>query len=151
MHKRIPVKNHYQEIRLTAKRSLIAMGVIAILVSLLIIRLAWLQLYKHDVYSTLSTNNWLDLVPIEPTRGLIYDRNGILLAENTPVFSLDVVPYEVRKLDDVLKELGQLITLDDDELSQFHKQVKQHRRFDEIPLKLKLTEEEVMRFAENQH
>ncbi len=105
MRKRIPVKNHFQEIRLTATRSVIAMCVIAIMVSMLIFRLAWLQLYKHDMYATLSTNNWLDLVPIEPTRGLIYDRNGVLLAENSPVFSLDVIPNEVHDLNECSKTL----------------------------------------------
>ena len=102
MRKRIPVKNHYQEIQLTASRSLIAMLVIAILVVLLIIRLGWLQLHKNDMYTTLATNNWLDLVPTEPTRGLIYDRNGILLAENSPIFSLDIVPFETQNMNATL-------------------------------------------------
>lgn len=151
MRKRIPVKNHYLEIQLTASRSLIAMIVIAILVCLLIARLAWLQLHKNDLYSTLATNNWLDLVPKEPTRGLIYDRNGMLLAENTPVFTLDIVPYETKNLSKTLKELTSVVSLTDEELSQFQKQLKQHRRFEEIPLKLKLSEEDLARFAENQH
>jgi penicillin-binding protein 2 len=151
MYKRIPVKNHYQEIQLTASRSLLAMIVIALLILLLIIRLAWLQLYKQNVYATLATNNWMDLVPAEPTRGLIYDRNGVLLAENIPVFSLDIIPYEVKNLDTVLADIGKIIELNDNDLSQFKKQLKQHRRFDEIPLKLRMSEEEVMRFAENQH
>ncbi len=151
MQKRIPVKNHYQEIQLTASRSLLAMLVIGLLISLLFARLAWLQLYKHDVYTTLATNNWLDLVPAEPTRGLIYDRHGILLAENIPVFSLDVTPFEVRNLDKTLENLAKIIELSDNDITQFRKQLKQHRRFDEIPLKLRLSEEEVMRFAENQH
>lgn len=151
MHKRIPIKNHHQEIQLTASRSLIAMIVIAILVILLITRLIWLQLYKHDVYTTLATNNWLDLVPAEPTRGLIYDRNGVLLAENIPVFSLDVIPYEVKNMTSTLEQLGKIISLSDNDVVQFQKQIKQHRRFDEIPLKLRLSEEEVARFAENQH
>lgn len=151
MRKRIAVKNHFQEIQLTANRSIIAMIVIAILVALLVLRLAWLQIYKNDVYTTLSTNNWMDLVPLEPTRGLIYDRNGVLLAENIPVFSLEVTPYEVKHLDNVLADLGKVIALSDNDLLQFRKQLKQHRRFDQIPLKVRLSEEEVMRFTENQH
>lgn len=151
MRKRIPVKNHHQEIQLTASRSLLAMLVIAIMVFLLIARLAWLQLHKNEMYNTLATHNWLDLVPKEPTRGLIYDRNGVLLAENTPVFTLDVVPYEAKNIKETLKELGKVISLSEEELSQFQKQLKQHRRFEEISLKLKLTEEDLARFAENQH
>lgn len=151
MHRRIPIKNHHEEIQLTARRSLLASLVIGVFVMLLIARLAYLQLYKHDVYITLATKNRMDLVPTEPTRGLIYDRNGILLAENIPVYSLDVIPYEVKDMQQTLSEVGKIVTLSDNDLSQFNKQLKQHRRFDEIPLKLKLTEEEVGKFAENQH
>lgn len=151
MRRRIPVKNHYQEIQLTASRSLIAMLVIAILVILLIIRLGWLQLHKNDMYTTLATNNWLDLVPTEPTRGLIYDRNGILLAENSPIFSLDIIPFETQNMNATLNEIRKIISLSDNDIAQFRKLLKQHRRFEQIPLKLRLTEEEVGRFAENQY
>lgn len=151
MRNRIPVKNHYQEIQLTASRSVIAMMVIVLLIVLLITRLCWLQLYKKELYTTLATNNWLDLVPIEPTRGLIYDRNGVMLAENSPVFSLDITPYETPDLNKTLTEISKVITLSDNDLHQFQRQLKQHRRFEEIPLKVKLSEEEVARFAENQY
>lgn len=151
MHKRIPIKNHHQEIQLITQRSIIGLIIICILVVLLIARLAYLQIYKHDVYSTLSTNNWLDLVPVEPTRGLIYDRNGVMLAENVPVFSLDVIPYEVKNMQKTLTDLRKIINLSDDDINQFQRQLKQHRRFDEIPLKLRLSEEEVARFSENQY
>ena len=115
MRKRIPVKNHYQEIQLTASRSLIAIFVIALLVLLLIARLCWLQLYKKEMYTTLATNNWLDLVPTEPTRGLIYDRNGKLLAENIPVFSLDITPFETRNIKATLDGISKIITLSDND------------------------------------
>lgn len=151
MRQRIPVKNHYQEVQLTTRRSLVAMLVIATLVLLLIARLCWLQVYKKDMYTTLATNNWLDLVPIEPTRGLIYDRNGKLLAENIPVFNLEIVPYEARNLKETLEGISKIIFLSENDLQQFQKQLRQHRRFEEIPLKIRLTEEEFGRFAENQH
>lgn len=151
MRKHIPVKNHHREIQLTANRLLVAILVIAALVGLLVARLIFLQIYKHDLYSTLSNNNWMDLVPLEPTRGLIYDRSGTLLADNVPVFTLEVTPYEIKQMDAVLADLGKTIALTDNDLQQFRKQLKQHRRFDQIPLKVKLTEDEVMRFTENQH
>ena len=149
--KRIPIKNHYREIQLLTRRALLASLVMFILLLGLVSRLVYLQIIKHDMYTTLATNNWLDLVPIEPTRGLIYDRNGVLLAENIPVFSLDVIPYEVKNMKATLAGLQDIIDLSDDDLAQFQKQLHQHRRFDEIPLKLKLSEEEVARFAENQY
>ena len=148
---RIPIKNHHREIQLTARRIMFAVVVICLLIFFLVVRLAYLQIYKHDVYITLSTKNWLDLVPVEPTRGLIYDRNGALLAENVPVFSLDIIPIQVTDLKNTLAALGKIVSLSDNDISQFQKQLKQHRRFEEIPLKLRLTEEEVAQFAENQH
>lgn len=133
------------------QRSMIAFVGICLLVLCLVARLAYLQIYKQDLYTTMATQNWLDLVPIEPTRGLIYDRNGVLLAENIPVFSLDLIPVKVNNLNNTLNELRKIIEISDNDIAQYKKQVKQHRRFDEIPLKLRLTEIEVARFAENQH
>lgn len=151
MQKRIPIKNHHQEIQLIAQRSMLALIFICLLIIILILRLAYLQIYKQDVYVTQSTKNWLDLVPIEPTRGLIYDRDGILLAENIPVFSLDILPYQVPDLPKTLAAVKKIVNLNDNDIHQFHRQLKQHRRFDEIPLKLRLSEEEVAHFTENQY
>jgi penicillin-binding protein 2 len=151
MAKRIPIKNYIEEVQLISRRSIVALVVMVFFVSLLIMRLAYLQLDKHDLYTTLSKKNWLDLVPVEPTRGLIYDRNGNLLAENTPVFSLDVIPYKVENFPQTLSEIAKIIPLSDIEVAQFQKQLKQHRLFDEIPLKMRLADDEVARFVENQY
>lgn len=151
MSKRIPIKNHLQEIRLINQRSLVALIVMVILVVLLVLRLGFLQLAKHDLYTTLSKKNWLDLVPIEPTRGLIYDRHGVLLAENLPVFSLDVIPYQIDNIPKMLADIAKIIPLSDTDIAQFQKELKQHREFDEIPLKYRLSENEVARFSENQY
>ncbi len=147
----IPFKNVNREVRLTARRSWIALLIILVLVSLLIGRLAYLQIYKNLLYTTLSTHNSMDVVPLEPTRGLIYDRNGILLADNIPVFSLDVVPNKTQHLSKEIAEVGKVINLSESDLGLFKKQLKQRRRFEEIPLKLRLSEVEVSHFAENQH
>lgn len=149
MRNRTPIKNHLHEIQLVTQRSITALIGMGILITLLIIRLGYLQIIQLDLYSTLSKRNSLDLMPLEPTRGLIYDRNGVLLAENIPVFSLDVIPYKVQNLNKTLAELGKIIPLSDTDIAQFQKQLKQHRRFDEILLKLRLSEEDTARFAEN--
>ena len=151
MRKRIPIKNHQLEILLVTRRSLFAFFIILCLIIGLICRLAYLQITKEDMYATLSANNSLDLVPIEPTRGLIFDRHGVMLAENVPVFSLDIIPNDVQNLDSTIAALSKLIAVSEDDIAQFRRQLKQHRRFDEIPLKLKLTEQEVARFTENQY
>jgi penicillin-binding protein 2 len=149
MYKQTPIKNHLQEIQLVTQRSITALIGMVIMVLLLIIRLAYLQLSEHTLYTTLSQKNSLDLIPAEPTRGLIYDRNGILLAENIPVFSLDVIPYKAGNLPKTLSEIAKIIPLNDTDIMQFQKQLKQHRRFDEIPLKMRLSEAEVAKFSEH--
>jgi penicillin-binding protein 2 len=151
MRKRIAIKNHLEEIRLISQRSITALVFMVVLVLILLLRLGYLQLSEHDLYTTLSKKNWLDLVPLEPTRGLIYDRQGVLLAENIPVFGLDVIPYQIPNFPKMLAEISKVIELSDTEIAQFQKQLKQHRRFDEIPLKLRLSETEVARFYENQY
>ncbi len=151
MQKRIAIKNHLQEIRLTTQRSVAMLIIMLILIALLIARLGFLQCIKHDLYTTLSKKNWLDLIPTEPTRGLIFDRNGLLLAENIPVFSLDIIPEKNKNISQVLTEIAKIIPLNDTDIAQFKKELTQHRRFDEIPLKLRLTETEVARFYENQY
>src|SRR5579863_9413214 len=127
MQRRITIKNHVQEIQLTTQRCIVAFIFMLTLIFLLIIRLAYLQISEHDIYTTLSKKNWLDIVPIEPTRGLIYDRNGVLLAENIPVFSLDVLPYKIHNIPQMLAEISKVIPLSDAEIAQFHKELKQHR------------------------
>ena len=116
-----------------------------ILVILLIVRLTYLQLINHDHFTTLSQKNWLDLVPLEPTRGLIYDRNSVLLAENIPVYGLDVIPNKITNMPKTLADIARIIPLSDDDIAQFHRELKQHRRFDEVTLKVRLSEDEVAR------
>jgi penicillin-binding protein 2 len=151
MRKRIAIKNHHQEIQLISRQSIICFILMLILIGCLITRLGYLQFAKHELYSTLSQKNSVDLVPLEPTRGLIYDRNGVLLAENIPVYSLDLFPYKINSLPKMLAAIAKIIPLTDNDIAQFQRQLKQHRRFDEVTLKLRLSESEVARFAENQY
>lgn len=145
------IKNHLEEVRLVAQRALVALIIMGVLVLLLVSRLFYLQLAKNELYTTLSKKNWLDLVPIEPARGLIFDRNGVLLADNIPVFSLDLIPYKIQNIPETLAEIAKVIPLSENEIAQFQKQLKEHRRFEEIPLKLRLSEQELAQFAENQY
>ncbi|HKJ95501.1 MAG TPA: penicillin-binding protein 2 [Gammaproteobacteria bacterium] len=114
-------------------------------------RLAWLQVIGYQHYSTLSQNNRVRLVAIPPTRGLIYDRNGVLLAENVPAHRLVITPEQVDDMDQTLKRLSKIVDLRPTDLERFHDLLRQQRRFQEIPLKLQLTEREVARLAVNRH
>lgn len=137
------IKNYKEEVRLFTKRSIVLLCGLFFLFLILILRLVYLQVIEQHLYTTLSAQNQLSLMPLVPKRGLIYDRNGVLLAENVPVFSLDVIPDRVKNIQATLQDIAKIISISDIDLEAFNKQLKTHRRFEHIPLKPKLEEVEV--------
>ncbi|MCK4869577.1 MAG: penicillin-binding protein 2 [Gammaproteobacteria bacterium] len=151
MPKRLTIKNPQQEKRLYLRRLIVASLAIFVLTIILLTRLIYLQLIKNDQYVTLSQQNQLELLPIEPNRGLIYDRNGTLVAENIPVFSLDIIPDHAKNIPETIKKLRKIINIDPNDIQQFYKLLKQHRKFEPVPLKIKLSEQEVAKFYIDQY
>jgi penicillin-binding protein 2 len=145
------IKDYIREGRLFTQRAVIAGIIVVLLLGGLVLRLAHLQITGHEHFTTLSRENRVKLVPLPPTRGLIYDRNGVILAQNLPTHSLEIIPEQVKEMDATLEELGQIIDITEDDLKRFQKLRKQRRRFDSIPIRVRLSEEEVARFAVNQH
>ncbi|PHQ79966.1 MAG: penicillin-binding protein 2 [Coxiella sp. (in: Bacteria)] len=145
------IKNHHQEARLFATRSIVVFLFILIFVAAIVSRLIYLQVVKHETYSTLSIHNLLKIIPTEASRGLIYDRNGVLLAKNVPVFSLDITPGEVKNVDATVNALGEIITLAPTDITAFKQALTRHRKYEPIPLKYKLTEDELDQFYLNQY
>jgi penicillin-binding protein 2 len=151
MPRRLRIKDQAQESRLFSQRAITALIVIILMLVAVFVRLFWLQIVNHEHFETLSRNNRVKLSPIPPTRGLIYDRNGVLLAENIPSFSLEVIPEQVDNMDTMLGRLQKIISISERDLEHFRRLLKQKRRFDSIPLRFRLNEEEVARFAVNRH
>ena len=147
----ITLKDKARESRLLRKRVLTALAVVLVLAAVLINRLVYLQVISHDHYATLSEKNRVKIVPIPPTRGLIYDRNGVVLAQNQPSFSLEVVPEAVDDMETSLQGLAEIIDIRSSDLDRFRKLLKRKRAFEGIPLRFHLSEEEVARFAVNRH
>lgn len=143
------IKNHEKEIQNYLKRAGFAFICVLLLLCILLGRLAFLQIYHYDKYANLSKNNSIRLVPITPVRGLIYDRNGILLAENIPGYSLDIIPEQVKNLKNTLERLTTLLNLTKEELTHFEKKRKQSRIFSAVPLRLKLSEDDIAKFSLN--
>jgi penicillin-binding protein 2 len=141
------IKDPHQERALFKRRVITVAVLMGMFALLLIVRLAYLQIYQHKLYTTLARQNLLNLSPSEPNRGLIYDRNGVLLAENVPVFNMVVTPSRVANLPDTLNALQKVIIITATDLQQFNRQLKLHRRFQPVLLRSRLTEEEVARFA----
>lgn len=149
--KKLTIKNYFRESHLFMRRIIFLFFITITSCAALVARLAYLQISQHDIYTTLSNQNQLSLIPIEPNRGLIYDRNGILLAVNTPVFSLDIIPDRVPHLETTIKQLQQIISITSEDLKRFKKEASQHRKFQPISIKVKLTEEEVAKFSLHQY
>jgi penicillin-binding protein 2 len=145
------LKDHLRETLLFNRRLLIAAIVGAILLLGLISRLVVLQILEHERYTTRSENNRIRVEPVAPTRGLIYDRNGVLLAQNLPSFRLELVPERITDLDATLTELRALVQLSDDDIVSFRKALKGSTAFARVPLRFRLSEEEVARVAVNRH
>ena len=145
------LKDHWLEQRAFMQRAFVAVLVAGLLLSALIWRLVDLQIVQHQYYADLSQGNRIRIEPIPPIRGLIYDRNGVLLAENVPAFQLALIPEEVPDMDETLDGLTELGLLREQDLERVESALKKHRRFDPLPLRFRLDEDEVARFAVRRH
>lgn len=151
MAPRIAIKDHIRESRLFTSRAAIAFIGIVLALLAIIGRMAYLQIIGHEHYTTLSQNNRVSLQPLAPTRGLIFDRNGVILAQNLPTYALEIVPERVADLDTTLDELADIIDISDSDIERFHERLTQKRRFQPVALRHRLSDEEVARLAVNRH
>ncbi len=145
------IKDHIRESQLFLGRTVASVVLVILMIGLLLSRLIYLQIISHDHYTTRSHDNRVKVVPLPPTRGLIYDRNGVLLAENLPSYSLEVTPEQAGDIENTIDALREVVEIRDVDLERFRRQFRQMRRFEGIPLRFRLSEEEVSRFAVNRH
>ena len=136
---------------LISMRAVGAALIVGLLTLLLVGRLVHLQIFKHQHFTTLSENNRVKIVPIAPTRGLIFDRRGEILAQNLPAYSLEVVPEAVEDLDALIAELRGIIEITGEDEEAFFAALARKRRFERVPLRLRLEDREVARFSVNRH
>lgn len=148
---RVTLKDYLRESLLFKDRAVIAGICVFLLLSLLTLRLLQLQVHDHQHFTTLSQDNRVKLQPLPPTRGLIYDRNGVILAQNLPAYSLEITPERVQDMPQLLQQLGQIVNISDNDLERFERLRKQRRRFDSVPIRVRLDEQEVARFSVNRH
>lgn len=146
---RFTIKDQQQESTLFRSRAAFAGSFVAFALGLLLLRYAWLQLLQHDTYVTLSENNRIHLEAISPPRGFIYDRKGVLLADNRPVFALVLNRQEAGDaIDDIMRRLQPVLDLSDEEVQRFRNRLRVSRRYDTVPIRSRLSEEDLARFAE---
>jgi penicillin-binding protein 2 len=140
------------EQKLFRSRAIFMAAFIFALLSLLAGRMAYLQVVLHDKYQDLSENNRIQLRPVAPNRGLIYDRNGILLAENIPSYSLTLIKERVKDIDETLEYLRNLIDISERDEEQFRKRLKYSRRpYQPVVIKHKLDEKEIAQVMVNRY
>jgi len=133
------------------RRALLAGIAVSGLIVVLALGYGRLQVLLHEEYATRSDENRIRLEPIIPARGLVFDRNGVLLADNAPAYRLDIVPERVPDLPALLDELGRIVALDADDLARFEAARRASRRFQPVPLKARLEEAEIARLAIDRH
>jgi penicillin-binding protein 2 len=143
----VRIKDHWAEQRLFESRALAAAFIIAALTIVLVGRLVVLQVMRYDYYAELSQGNRVRVEPLPAQRGLILDRNGQVLAENRPAFQLELVRERVPDVEATLKRLIEIGVLPLDDLNETSKLVKSRRSFESVPIRLRLTDEEIARFA----
>ncbi|NOX27858.1 MAG: penicillin-binding protein 2 [Gammaproteobacteria bacterium] len=133
------------------RRTIVAFLVVILMVTGIVARLVYLQVVNHHHFTTQADQNRVTVVPLAPTRGLIFDRRGRVLAENLPSFTLELVPERVIDLDATINELGRYVDISQNNIQRFYDQLQRKRRHDSIAIRSHLTEEEVARFAVNRH
>jgi penicillin-binding protein 2 len=141
------IKDHWREQRLFDQRALICAALMGLATVGLVARLFVLQVTRHDYYAELSQGNRVRTEPIPATRGLILDRNGELIAGNQPAYQLELVPEEVPDLQKTLDALVQLDLIRADDVEEIERTIDSSRGFDSVPIRLRMSDEEVARFA----
>lgn len=134
------------------RRKIIKVAIVmVILIVVVLLRLFYLQILSHEHYAKLASNNRLDYLAVEPNRGLIYDRNGVLLAENRPAFTLNIIADYAKDVDETIEALGKIITITTSDLKKFRQYLKNHVRLESFPLKQKLSMDELVVFYANKY
>lgn len=147
----IRLKDHEKDARLIRRRALVGALVFLLLTAALIARMYYLQVVQYEYHSTLSENNRVHVQPIPPRRGLIFDRNGVIVADNRPSFSLTLTRERAGDWEPVLDVIVEVLGLSSDERALFEKRVRQGRRpFEPVPVLFELSEEQIATIAVNQ-
>jgi penicillin-binding protein 2 len=143
---------NYQNEQHNFKLRLSVLGLLVLIAfSLLAIRFYYLQISRYDYYQTLAENNRISIVPITPNRGLISDRNGVILAHNFFVYTLELTPSKIENLDATIADIAQLVEVSQSDLKRFKKQKAESHTFESIPLRTHLNEIEAAKFAVNRY
>lgn len=147
----LTIKDIAQEAQLIKSRVVFCCVLVAVVSLLLLVRMFQLQVIEHEHFATLSEDNRVRIIPVPPTRGLVFDRNGTVLSQNTPTYSLEVVPEAIENIDSLLVKLRSIVEISEEDEEGFRELLAKKRLFDSVPLRARLSEEEVARISVNRH
>ncbi|GAB1232190.1 penicillin-binding protein 2 [Ferrigenium sp. UT5] len=147
MKRKVELKNHQREIHFFRLRLFFGLGFASLLMLILLARLFYLQVLQHGHFDTLAESNRIYVVPIVPNRGVITDRNGVVLARNYAGYTLELTPENIPDLNATIEEIGKLVEIKPKDLRRFKKLMAERRSLQTLPLRTRLTDDEVARFA----
>ena len=150
-HKRVKMRDHKSEVRLFRNRVIVAFSGILLFTLVLVGNLYRLQVDNFESYQTRADGNRIKVLPIAPMRGLIYDRNGVLLAENKLVFDLTMIPEKTDDVDSMLEKLSKFIPLNEEKIARFKARYHKTRRFKSVTILENLSEKEIAKFSVHQY
>jgi len=145
------LKNHEKELYFFQLRIGVAGAAVLIAFALLLARFVQLQVVQHDTYASKAEENRISIVPIAPNRGLILDRNGVVLARNYSAYTLEIFPAKVKDVERTIQELGDVVEVQAKDRSRFRKLYAELRNAESLPIRTRLSDEEVARFAANRY
>lgn len=148
MKQHFPLKDNQQEKRIYRGRIFFAIGLVCCCLLLLLSRYAYLQIVHYDEFSTASDKNRIRLQPLAPARGYIYDRNGVLLADNYPVFTATLSKADIEDMDGTVAQLIPILNLSQEDVDRFKSRIKTARKTERVSIKLNLTETDIAKFSE---
>ena len=147
----VELRNSRLEIHHFRLRLAIASGFVLLMFLLLFARFFYLQVVQHDYYATLAEANRISIVPIVPSRGIIVDRNGVLLASNYSAYTLEITPRKVADVDALIDELASVVEITARDRRRFRKLTEESKSFESLPIRTRLSDEEIARFAANRY
>jgi len=147
----VEFKNPQEELERFRSRLAFAGGFVLFCFALLFARFVWLQVIQHDYYQTRAEENRISLVPMVPNRGLIVDRKGVVLARNYSAYTLEITPSKVKNLEEAIDELAKILDVQPKDRKRFHKLLAESKNFESLPIRTRLTDEEVATFIAHRY
>jgi len=152
--RRVRIKDHWAEQRIFTLRGIVAGALVGVLLLTVASRLFYLTVLRHEYYAELSQGNRVHTDPIPPSRGLILDRHGVVMAENLPAFQLELVRELVGGMPELNATLAHLVAiglLEADDIGSIRRTILSHHVYESVPIKLQLDDQDMARFAVHRH